>query len=104
MTASLRALSARAAGFTPKALSCRDFAPRAIRETSPPPDVTGWVQGFVLFELACQLALLLPGIGPMRIALVTINLQALFFNQINSAAQAMALAAVAEPWSMNDIG
>lgn len=31
-----------------------------------------------------------PADGPMRIALVTINLQALFFNQINSAAQAMA--------------
>jgi ribose transport system substrate-binding protein len=31
-----------------------------------------------------------PPDGPMRIALVTINLQALFFNQINSAAQAMA--------------
>jgi ribose transport system substrate-binding protein len=31
-----------------------------------------------------------PTDGPMRIALVTINLQALFFNQINSAAQAMA--------------
>ncbi|HEX5725969.1 MAG TPA: hypothetical protein VFX98_10925 [Longimicrobiaceae bacterium] len=32
------------------------------------PRVRPWVQGFILFQLVCQLALLIPGIGPARIA------------------------------------
>ena len=44
----------------------------AAREGAGAPETplaTGWVQKFVLFELACQIALLLPGIGPVRLVL-----------------------------------
>ena len=77
---------ALAAGVCLLALAACDSAP----ESSSDPAASNSSTSSSLPEPAAQPVGCEPSDGPLQIGLVTINLQALFFNQINSAAQAMA--------------
>ncbi|WP_222266596.1 substrate-binding domain-containing protein [Modestobacter marinus] len=78
------------AGMSLLALAACDSAPPESSSSGGSAAASSPAAGGSLPESSVQPAGCEPTDGPLQIGLVTINLQALFFNQINQAAQAMA--------------
>ncbi|WP_369135753.1 substrate-binding domain-containing protein [Modestobacter sp. I12A-02662] len=79
-----------AAGISLLTLAACDSAPPEPSSSGGPSAAESSAAGGSLPEPSVQPVGCEPTDGPLRVGLVTINLQALFFNQINEAAQAMA--------------